>query len=471
MRTYYWLLSTVVLAAACGGGDDSPPPCNPAAQTGCGAGLACEVRATGGTMCATPINVEGTVYALADGSAISGARVVALNANTSPISTVAVTGADGTFSIRIPVTRNADGTPVATDVLLRADESGYLTFPSGVQQYFPVSTTTAVPVNGILVVSDTLTDLGLMSVPDGTGTASIHGTAAVPAGAPGVLVVAETGGAGLSALADRNGDYAIDNLPAASYTVKAFARGAIHTPQTVTLTAGQDAQVDIPISGTAGATVSGSANIVNPGQGTGTSVVLVVESTFNQALIRGETPPGLRAPQGLVPDLKGNFSIAGVPPGRYVALAAFENDYLVRDPDLCQGGTALLHFEVAPAATTVDVGGFKITGSLDVLSPGASGPEVTSATPEFRWVDDSSEDAYELTVVDSLGNVVWAPPPLAGSSGANPSVTYAGPVLTPGYYQFKVKSSKGTCIPSGTTTPVTQYLSATEDLKGVFIVP
>lgn len=470
MRTYCWLLSTVVLAAACGGGDDSPPPCNPAAQTGCGAGLACEVRATGGTICATPINVAGTVYALADGTAISGARVVALNANTSPISTVAVTDAAGAFSIRIPATRNADGTPVATDVLLRADAAGYMTFPSGVQQYFPVSTADAVPVNGTLVVSGAQTRIGLQDY-TGTGTASIHGTASVPQGAPGVLVVAETGGVGVSALADRNGDYAIYNLPAASYTVKAFARGAIHEPRSVALVAGQDAQVDIPISGTAGATVSGSANIVNPGLGDGTSVILVVESTFNAALIRGETPPGLRAPQGLVPDLKGNFSIPGVPPGRYVALAAFENDFLVRDPDLCQGGTALLHFEVAPAATTVDVGGFKITGSLDVLSPGATAPEVvTTATPTFSWVDDSSEDAYELTVVNSLGDVVWAPLPFPGSSGTNPSVTYAGPTLTPGYYQFKVKSSKGTCTPSGTTTPVTQYLSATEDLKGVFIV-
>ncbi len=470
MRTRYWLLSTVVLAAACGGGDDGPPPCNPAAQTGCDAGLACEVRATGGTMCATPINVEGKVYPLADPTAaVEGARVVALSANVSPISTVAVTGADGRFSIRIPATRNADGTPVATDVLLRADAAGYLTFPSGVQQYFPVSTATAVPVNGVLVVAGAQTDIGLQDY-TGTGTASIHGVASVPAGAPGVLVVAESGGVGVSALADRNGDYAIYNLPAAAYSVKGFARGAIHAPQSVTLAVGQVAQVDIPISGTAGATVSGSANIVNPGAGTGTSVILVVESTFNAALVRGETPPGLRAPQGIVPDLKGNFSIPGVPPGRYVALAAFENDYLVRDPDLCQGGTALLHFEVQPADVARDIGGFKITGSLDVLSPGATAPEIVAGTPVFRWVDDSSEDNYELTVVDSLGNVVWAPAPLAGSSSANPSVTYAGPALTPGYYQFKVKSSKGTCIPSGTTTPVTQYLSATEDLKGVFIV-
>jgi hypothetical protein len=466
----------MVFAAACGGGDDAPPPCNPVAQTGCDAGLVCEARATGGTICAPPISVEGHVYSLATGpidGAIEGARVVALNANTSPISTVAITAADGSFSIRVPTARNADGTPVATDVLLRADASGYRTFPSGVQQYFPVSTASGAPVNGVLVVSGAQTEIGLEAVPAGTGTASIHGTASVPTGAPGVLVVAEGAGAGagVSALADRDGDYAIYNLSAASYTVKAFARGAIHTPQSVTLADGQDATVDIPISGTAGATVSGSANIVNPGLGAGTSVILVVESTFNEVLVRGETPPGLRAPQGLVPDLKGSFSITGVPPGRYVALAAFENDHLVRDPDLCQGGTALLHFDV-PASGPVDVGGFKITGSLDVLSPGAAGPEtVTTTTPTFSWVDDSSEDAYELTVVDSLGHVVWAPPPFAGSSGTNPSVTYAGPVLTSGYYQFKVRSSKGTCTPSGATAPVTQYLSATEDLKGVFVVP
>jgi hypothetical protein len=30
---------------------------------------------------------------------------------------------------------------------------------------------------------------------------------------------------------------------------------------------------------------------------------------------------------------------------------------------------------------------------------------------------------------------------------------------------------KGMCTPTGSTVPVTQYISQTEDLKGVFIVP
>ena len=44
-------------------------------------------------------------------------------------------------------------------------------------------------------------------------------------------------------------------------------------------------------------------SLVNRGAGTGTSVILVVESTFDPVFLRGETPPGLRAPgPGIAPD-------------------------------------------------------------------------------------------------------------------------------------------------------------------------
>jgi hypothetical protein len=40
---------------------------------------------------------------------------------------------------------------------------------------------------------------------------------------------------------------------------------------------------------------------------------------------------------------------AGVPDGKYVALAAFENDGLVRDPDTSIGGTQIVHLTVSGA--------------------------------------------------------------------------------------------------------------------------
>jgi hypothetical protein len=150
-----------------------------------------------------------------------------------------------------------------------------------------------------------------------------------------------------------------------------------------------------------------------------------------------------------------------------VVLAAFENDDLVRDPDEAIGGTAIMSVSVAGAP--VDVAGFKITGALAVVAPGAEAPELLSGAPRFEWVDDSSEDGYEVTVLDTFGTEVWKDtevPRVTGST--NVTLEYGGPELSSGYYQFRAVSWRdATGKGAGTRT----YISATEDLKGVFIVP
>ena len=52
----------------------------------------------------------------------------------------------------------------------------------------------------------------------------------------------------------------------------------------------------------------------------------LVESTFDATFARGDSPRGLRAQRAGAPSITGAFSIADVPDGRYVVLAAFEND-------------------------------------------------------------------------------------------------------------------------------------------------
>jgi hypothetical protein len=194
--------------------------------------------------------------------------------------------------------------------------------------------------------------------------------------------------------------------------------------------------------------------IVNAPGGSLTSVILVVEDTFDELAIRGEAPPGLRAA-----DVSGAWSIAGVPDGRYVALAAFENDGLVRDPDTSIGGTELVHVTVAGADQTLSQG-FKVTGALAALAPGADGPEFVDGAPRFEWEDDSSEDSYTLSVIDALGNVTWEASDIMGPRGSAPvTLEYAGPTLQRGmYYQFRAVSIKDG-VP----------ISSTEDLKGVFV--
>jgi len=199
---------------------------------------------------------------------------------------------------------------------------------------------------------------------------------------------------------------------------------------------------------------------VNAGAKT-TSVVLVVASTFNETLKRGEVPRGLRA----FP-VTGSYAFSDVPAGDYVVLAAFENDELVRDPDESIGGTAIQRISVAGAG--VDVAGFKVTGALAVVAPGADGPEqLTGAAPTFEWADDSSEDGYELQVLDTFGNEVWKDTEVPNVSGASTvTLAYGGPALMSGYYQFRAVSWRA--AKKGST--VRTYISATEDLKGVFIV-
>jgi len=106
---------------------------------------------------------------------------------------------------------------------------------------------------------------------------------------------------------------------------------------------------------------------------------------------------------------------------------------------------------------------FKVTGALDVVSPGANGPEqASSVTPTFTWDDDSSEKAYDLMVLDAFGAIVWQTsiPGVTGSPTV--SVTYGGPALQSGmYYQFRAISRDA----------ASNALSQTEDLKGVFYLP
>jgi len=453
-----------VAAIGCGGDDD---PCDPLAQTGCDEGV-CAVVEGGPPICTDPVYLDGWVFDLADDGAIGGARVVALDVNRAPQSRVATTGADGQFRLEVPVVRNADGTPRSADLVLRADAAAYQTFPAGLRRALPIDVATAVHGDGAWVLASSLTDIGLIGLPAGSGTATLRGTVAVPEDHAGVMVVAETtsgpGRRGFDAIADRDGDYAIFNLPAGSFDVAGYARGHVYTPGRADLTATSNATVDLALGDGAGAALTGQVSIVNGGGASATSVVLFVESTFDPVLVRGAAPPGLRAPEpGLAPDVSGAFAIAGVPPGRYVVLAAFEDDQLVRDPDTCIAGTAIVHVAVDGVAPTVALdAGFKITGGLEILAPATDA--VVTGTPTFRWVDDSSESLYQVQVFDSFGVEVWSTE-VPGVSGGTPEVVYAGPALRAGsYYQARITSVRQS---GGNRCEISQ----SEDLAGVFFVP
>ena len=205
-------------------------------------------------------------------------------------------------------------------------------------------------------------------------------------------------------------------------TLHGYRRGLEVEPLAVTVADADLADVDLQILAEGNdslAAVSGSVNIVNAPGGSVTSVVLVPSSLFNANLLRGPVPFGLRAPDpGVAPNISNSFTIPGVPAGKYKVLAAFENDGLVRDPDLTIGGTSLVEIDVvAGRDTTLDTS-FKITEALTVTSPDKDKPEEVSGTPTFIFADDSSEDYYIVRVFDVFGALVWEDAMVPGVSGS-----------------------------------------------------
>jgi hypothetical protein len=447
-------LCTLLLAApalvGCGADDknDGQSSCSVVEQSGCDAGKVCETVKGGEPQCFAPVTITGNVTDALDASPIAGAHVVARDANGVAVSSVAVSDAGGVYVLNVPTERNADGSIADGDngVTLRADGSGYLTFPSAPRTALPVDLEAA--SSSTSPIENATTQITLIPLAQtGLGTISGHVKSDHPAG---TLVVAR----GVTGLADRDGSYTIFNVPAGDVEVMGYAPGMNLKAESATVTSGGvTADIDLETLSNATAVVSGSVQIVNAPGGSATSVILVVEETFKEDTARGEAPPGLRA----FP-VSGAFSIPNVPDGRYVVLAAFENDSLVRDPDTSIGGTEIVHLQVNGKSLSLS-DGFKVTEALGVNSPGADGIELVSGTPTFSWVDDSSEDTYSLVVFDALGERVWEQENIVGPKGSKPvEVSYGGPALTPGMvYQFRATSIKD-------GTPISQ----TEDLKGVF---
>ncbi len=428
----------------------------------CDEGLVCDPVAGGKPHCVPPLIIRGEVLDATDGSGISKALVQAADPNGAATGTSTETGSSGSFTITVPATRNKDGEPIEGSYTLRVQAAGYQRFPTAIRPALPLNADTAVEEEGAWVIDNAITTVGLLPLPgDTSGLGSISGS--INAQRPGgILVVAETATEGYTGYSDSSGDYTIFNVPAGSYSVNGYFAGVQLVPVDVTLAAGEKKTgVDLADAGTPLSTVSGKVQIVNAPGGLTTSVVLAVESTFVEDAARGEVPPGLR-----IGEVENDFSIEDVPDGRYVILAAFENDDLVRDPDQTIGGTKIVHIEVPDPDTgnTVTLPeGFKITEALAVTSPGAEGPEaVDTQTPTFIWADDSSEEGFEVHVYDAFGNEIWTQDigPVSGSATAE--LTYAGPALEEGmFYQFKALSFRE-------QTASRTAISATEDLRGVF---
>ncbi|MBK8252160.1 MAG: carboxypeptidase regulatory-like domain-containing protein [Polyangiaceae bacterium] len=431
----------------------------------CDDGLTCAEMAAGGNKCFPPVLLKGNVFDSETTGGIEGAHVLALNEVATAVSDIAVSDVMGNYSLEIPVPRDETGAPIQDRFFtLRSGAQGYQTFPGGLRTALPISSGGATAVNKTYVIETALTDIALIALPENEqGLPSISGTVKAGDAAGGVLVIAEAGGKGISAISDKGGKYTIFNVPDGSYTVSGYAAGVQLTPNTASVSGADLLGVDLALATEALGSIAGKLEIVNPGDGKATSVVLVVESTFNETFVRGEVPRGLRTPLSGEPNVTGDFVIENVPAGKYVVLAAFENDNLVRDPDTNIAGTQIVHVEMAsPGSDMTLADSFKITGALEVFGPGVEQPEGVTQKPTLSWADDSSEDYYKVVVYDAYGNVAWEKNDVGSVSGGGMvSVPYEGPLEKGMYYQFRATSWRSK--PSGDSA-----ISATEDLRGVF---
>lgn len=451
-------------------------PCVPEDETPCVAGLVCEPRTDDAAhICAGPIELRGMVIDALAETPIEGARVLALDDTSAPISDVAITDAEGRYTLAIAVPRDSDGNPAtALTLTLQGSAADYQLYPSGLQPAFPVSTADVMEVeddpedeadDNLSAIENASTTIALIPLEGADlGGFTISGRVAGDEGG-GTLVIAEGAAAAKHTVADASGEFVLFNIQSGDWSVQGYRGGLQIQPAAVAVADADVADVVLEAVEGGTSTVSGSVSIVNGGDGNGTSVVLIPSSVFIDVFEFGPVPFGLRAPQpGVTPDVTGAWTIAGVPAGTYKVIASLENDFLVRDPDLNIAGTQILEITVS-AGEAFDVPeGFKVTGALGVVSPGRDQPEEVTGTPTFEFDDDSSEDGYTVVVHDALGNEIWRDDMIPGVSGsATVVVPYGGPALTEGmFYRFQATSWRDN---SGEPSPI----SRTEDLRGVFV--
>lgn len=461
--------------------DDKDP------QPICAPGLVCDpVIDSEDFVCGTALSIRGRVTDSATGEGIEAALLAAFNERGEPVTDVVATDSCGDYTLPVRVKRKPDGSYAESlQWTLSVSARDYQPFPTGLRPALPIDMADAAPAPEPVdpeaekeddadgdaktyvpeAVNNSATSVALISLGAGAQGVAISGT--LGREAAGALVVAEGGPAPAPyAIADASGAYTLFNVPAGAATIRAYRQNLEVTPAAVTVAADDLVDVDLAVVTTDPAmlaTVTGDLNIVDPGDGSVTSVVLVPASVFNAPLERGPVPLGLRdPPPPTAPDVGGAFSLAGVPGGTYKVLVAFENDFLVRDPDEGIAGTQIQEITVEAGKPVAVAEAFKVTGALTIVGPGKDRPEEVEATPTFSWVDDSSEEGYDLVVFDALGNVQWMTEVPSGNGG-EVTLPYGGPALQSGmYYQFRVTSWR-------LVQDERRNISRTEDLRGVFV--
>lgn len=322
--------------------------------------------------------IKGTISNLQGASVISGADIEIFNSqDNSPTTYSAVSGSDGLYSVTLP-----EGT-----YLMKISKQGYASIPPEGISAIPVTVTSGQTVSvNYQMQASTVTNAGYVTGKVVAGTTPKSG----------VLVVLTGNGGTYCSTSGTNGVFTIYNVPAGSYTLKGVISLFNSTTINITITQNtKSTSSDIVLSSGAIGTVTGSISFLST-TNIDVDVSLVVPGT-NSAI------PGLK-----VMTSGGNYSIANVPNGTYIARASWVNDNKVVDPEwIIKSGEPLV--TVNSNSINLD---FSLTDAVSINTPSNSltslfPVEITTLTPVFSWNSYSSTDNYVLEVTDMNGNVVW----------------------------------------------------------------
>ncbi len=292
-----------------------------------------------------------------------------------------------------------------------------------------------------------------------------------------VLVAVEAAGVAYTSISNSSGDYAIYNVPFATYTVKGYAQSYAFTSPTTTVVATTgNLNVNLTASTAVGGTVLVNLSAIAAGRAT--DPVNMVVSLVHP--ITKETIPGLSQTKTYTPPL--SYSLSGVVDGSYFVRSTFANDTLVVDPDYIVkfGEPSVV---VSGGMATPNPVGITITFAVPLISPsnilGSTQPvTVTSLTPTFIWSAYSSTKDYVIEVMDAnSGTIVWGgitgmgtPTPVRSFliPPSETSIIYnsATPLLVGKTYRWRIYAS----VDDSTTTLGWKLISMSEDQMGLFTV-
>jgi hypothetical protein len=426
-------LAGLLQACSGGGGGSSPPP---------------------------PGTLAITITTDAPAAALASVSVQVFDANTNAPVASGTTDASGKYSASL----------TAGNYFVKLSKQGYTPVPANALLS---------PVPQAVVSAQTTSYAVTMSTSTLTGTGWISGkVSAGNAGVANVLVAAEAAGVAYTTISDASGNYAIYNVPAADYTVKAYAKGysftapAVTTVSACTATPCTATTADLTATANAAGTVPVNFNLIAQTGVTKPANMLV--SLVHP--VTKETIPGLS--QTLAFQNALIYSFTGVADGNYIVRSTFANDTIVVDPDYIVkfGELAVTVALTAPTPNPVQI---TATGAVQLVSPTNALTSTTplavtgTTTPTFTWSAYSSASDYVIEVMDAdTGNVIWG-----GFSGSGPtlsknviistgtSISYAGPALTVGKtYRWRVYASKD----DNTLTPPWKLISMSEDQMGLF---